>query len=634
MIYPARKSDADINPDWDLIEEESTKVLDSEEEGSQYEIPSTRQERSGDEEAIPDFTIPTEAEPTPPVSEELPNPIHQPEEDEWDQEIVIELNPPVESLRRSGRERRGPQRFTPGGNSVKVLVVEPGSYKKAMKSEHAKAWEQACRKEVQNIEEMGVWDIVDRPKDSPVVGGRWHFKIKLNPDGTIAKFKARYVAKGYTQTEGVDYSETFAPTGRLASFRALVAIASSRGWEIRAMDAIAAFLNSILQETIYMELPEGLFEEQRAAGKFARLRKALYGLKQSAKCWSDEIKEKFVAMGMKQNPLDHCLWFRQNSDGEILVYLHVDDMAITGSCIDKFKEEVKLRWKMEDLGPAHRIVGIELSRNSDGSYDINQPSMIKSVIERFGMNDCKPTSTPLPGGVKVYRSTDAEKAEMAIKKYPYRSVVDCLMYIAICTRPDITYAVGVLSQHLESPSVTHWFLAMHVIRYLSGTRSLGIHYGKGDSQIGGLQSWHYPVCHSDSDWAGDPNTRRSTTGYLFKMNGGAISWRSRLQPTVSLSLTEAQYRATTKAGQEIAWLRNLLSFVGIKHPTPTVLCCDNQGAVDLTKKTVFHGRTKHIEVQYHWIREQVEKGYITLRHVPTENMLADMLTKALNPKDH
>lgn len=198
-----------------------------------------------------------------------------------------------------------------------------------------------------------MWDIVDRPTNAPVVGGRWHFKIKLNPDGTISKFKARYVAKGYTQTEGVDYTETFAPTGWLASFRTLVAVAASRGWEIHAMDAIAAFLNSILQETIYMELPEGVFEEERAAGKVARLRKALYGLKQSAKCWSNEIKEKFLAMGMKQNPLDHCLWFRQTSDGEILVYLHVDDMAITGSFIDSFKHEVKLRCKMEDLGPAH-----------------------------------------------------------------------------------------------------------------------------------------------------------------------------------------------------------------------------------------------------------------------------------------
>lgn len=181
------------------------------------------------------------------------------------------------------------------------------------------------------------------------------------------------------------------------------------------------------------------------------------------------------------------------------------------------------------------------------------------------MNSCKPTSTPLPGGIKVLKSTKDEHEEMIRKQYPYRSAVGCLMYIAICTRPDIAYAVGVLSQHLERPLVTHWNLAMHVIRYLSGTRTLGIHYGKGDNQIGGLQSWYYPVCHVDSDWAGDPNTRRSTTGYLFKMNRGAISWKSRLQPTVSLSSKEAEYKATTEAGQEVVWLRTLLSF--LMHPS-------------------------------------------------------------------
>lgn len=329
LIFPARKSEDDINPDWDFIEEDSAKPADDDAVEKERDGPHPKPHDQDGEEAIPDFTIPSETDPVNTFPEEHQKQVHQPDEEEWDQELIIEIEPPAEPLRRSGRDRKAPQRFTPGGNSVKMTIVEPGSYKEAMKSDHAKSWEEACRKEVKNIEEMGVWDIVDRPKDAPVVGGRWHFKIKLNPDGSIAKFKARYVAKGYTQTEGVDYTETFAPTGRLASFRALVSIAASKGWEIHAMDAIAAFLNSVLQETIYMELPEGLFDKERAAGKVARLRKALYGLKQSAKCWSDEIKEKFVSMGMEQNPLDHCLWYRQNSDGEILVYLHVDNMAIT-----------------------------------------------------------------------------------------------------------------------------------------------------------------------------------------------------------------------------------------------------------------------------------------------------------------
>lgn len=289
---------------------------------------------------------------------------------------------------------------------------------------------------------------------------------------------------------------------------------------------------------------------------------------------------------------------------------------------------------MEDLGPAHKVGGIELHWQDDGSYKISQPLMITSVVEKFRMTDCKPTSTPFPGGVKVFKATNEEVQEMQQKNLPYRSVVGSSMYIAIWTRPDISYAVGVLSQHLEKPSLTHWNLAMHVVRYLNGTKLMSIKYHKGNSQIEGLQSWFYPECQVDSDWAGDPNSRRSTTGYLFKLNGGAVSWKSRLQPTVFLSSTEAEYRATTEAGQEVVWLRGLLDFFGLKHPTPTILCCDNKGAIDLTKKTAFNGQTKHIEVHYHWICEIVEKGIVTMRQISTKNMIADLLTKPLYPKQN
>lgn len=248
--------------------------------------------------------------------------------------------------RRSTRDRKPVDRYQPSGHSITderaelkqccetmKARAERKSYKMAMKSAEAKNWRDACDKEMKNIQDMGVWEIVDRPTDAPVVGGRWHFKLKLHPNGSISKYKAQYVAKGYTQTEGVDFNDTYAPTGRLASFRILVAIAAAKGWSIEQMDAIAAFLNSDLKEVIYLELPEG-YDEERANGKLARLRKALYGLKQSARCWSDEVKEKFVNMGLEQNPHDPCLWYMKNEDGrETLIYLHVDDMAISGNDI-------------------------------------------------------------------------------------------------------------------------------------------------------------------------------------------------------------------------------------------------------------------------------------------------------------
>lgn len=555
-----------------------------------------------------------------------------------------EEEPPDVVPRRSTRERRPIDRYLPHAQSSERHSVylhecreamksraEPKSYKLAMKSAEAKLWREACDKEMKSIREMGVWEIVDRPKDAPVVGGRWHFKLKLNPDGSVNKHKARYVAKGYTQTEGVDFNETYAPTGRLASFRILVAIAAAKGWPIEQMDAIAAFLNSDLKERIYLELPEG-YDEERANGKVAVLRKALYGLKQSARCWSDEVKDKFTTMNLIQNPHDACLWYRKTTDGrETLIYLHVDDMAITGDDIEATKEMLKLKWKMEDLGPAHCVVGIEIHSTSAGGYSLSQPAMIQTVLERFRVEDCKPASTPFPGGVKIIRASEAEVQEFKSSNLPYNSLVGSLMYIAQGTRPDIAYAVGALSQHLAHPSMTSWNLGLHVLRYLKGTQYLGLIFDGKETTVVGNQSWNFPECHADSDWAGDPTTRRSTTGYLFKLNGAAISWRSKLQSTVSLSSTEAEYKATTEAGQEVVWLRGLLKHISIPQYLPTVLCSDSTGAVALTSKSIFHARTKHIEVQYHWIREQVEKKAITLRHISNKHMFADTLTKPLHP---
>lgn len=330
--------------------------------------------------------------------------------------------------------------------------AEPKSYKMAMKSADAKAWREACDKEMRSIKDMGVWEIVDRPQNSPVVGGRWHFKLKLNPDGSINKHKARYVAKGYTQTEGVDFNETYAPTGRLASFRVLVAVAAAKGWGIEQMDAIAAFLNSDLKEEIFLELPEG-YDEERANGKVARLKKALYGLKQSAKCWSDEVKDKFISMWLTQNPHDACLWYRKSRDGkETLIYLHVDDMAITGDDIENIKGILKTKWRMEDLGPAHCVVGIEIHSTPTGGFSLSQAAMIQTVLERFRVEDCKPASTPFPGGIKIGRASEAEVQEFKASTLPYNSLVGSLMYIAQGTRPDISYAVRWSTLTAPNPS--------------------------------------------------------------------------------------------------------------------------------------------------------------------------------------
>lgn len=472
---------------------------------------------------------------------------------------------------------------------------------------------------------------MERPKDKRVLRGFWIFRVKPMPHGQPNKYKSRFVVMGNLQEEGVDFHETFSPTGKPSSLRLLIAIASIHGWEIHQMDAVTAFLNGDLSEEIFMEQPEG-YRKLGEDSKVCRLNKSLYGLRQSPKIWYDEVVAFLLKSNFHQCEIDPCTYIRANNDKSKItaIYVHVDDMAITGNDIQTFKEEISSKWHMEDLGLAETVVGIQITRQSHLSYSINQRSLTLEVLKIFGMTEAKQASTPLPAGLKLYRCSDEEVKDFALEKKNYWSAVGSLMYLAQCTRPDLAYAVGVLSQHLERPGHEQWKAVVHVFRYLRGTIQLGIVYsGEDFNTVAGQRSFELPQSHVDADWAGDRNTRRSTTGYIFKLAGGPISWKSRLQPTVALLSTEAEYRAVTEAGQELLWLRNMMRILGYGDSEPTKLETDNLGAMHLTTKSIFHGRTKHIEIQYHWIREVVNQGDMVVVHCPSSEMMADLLTKSL-----
>lgn len=395
------------------------------------------------------------------------------------------------------------------------------------------------------------------------------------------------------------------------------------------MDAVGAFLNSDCKEELYLELPDGYKGE---GDMVAKLDKTLYGLKQSAHEWNEDVRNFLTSQGFIVSPADQCIYTRSSSDGKRFsaIYVHVDDMAITGNEIDSIKDCISSHWEMEDLGIASCVVGIQIRRPSKYEYSLGQPAMIESLLARFGMISCKPASTPFPPDLKLVQGEDQAVSSFSKQNLPYRSGVCSLIYLAQCTRPDIAYAVSVLAQHFERPTQDHWDAFIHVLQYLKSTKDLFIHYNTPDNRtVEGNQSWSCPHGHSDADWAGDKSTRRSTTGYVFKLFGGAISWKSKLQATVALSSTEAEYRSTTEAGQEAVWLRLLLKSFNDDSPEPTTLHCDNLGAIQLTSKSTFHARTKHIEIHYHFIRELVSMKTVCLKHCPTERMIADILTKPL-----
>lgn len=280
-------------------------------------------------------------------------------------------------------------------------------------------WKAACEKEWSSLEQKGVWTLVNRPRDKSVIRGMWIFRRKPQPDNTF-KFKARYVAMGNTQVPGVDFGETFAPTGKPSSLRILVAFAAIMGWEIHQMDAVTAFLNGELTEELYVEIPEG-YKRAEWKDKVWLMNRSLYSFKQSPKIWQDDVETFLLSVGFVKCLVDHCIYIRSNLEDEkfTAIYVHVDDLAITGNDIETFKMEISKRWEMEDLGLARVVVGIEVSRPSHNSYSLCQSRFVLAVLERFGMSDCKPASTPLSPNSKLVRSTDDEAAEFAKKKLPY-----------------------------------------------------------------------------------------------------------------------------------------------------------------------------------------------------------------------
>lgn len=368
----------------------------------------------------------------------------------------------------------------------------PKSLKMALSTYDGPEWMAACKKEMTSLQQKNVWSLTSRPRDKKVIRGMWLFKRKIKPDGSI-KHKARYVAMGNTQVAGEDYGETFAPTGKPSLLRLLIAVAATQGWEVHQMDAFTAFLNSDLIDEVYVEQPEG-FKDSNHPFDVWRLNKSLYGLKQSPKLWQDDVKLFLVSIGFSQCEIDPCIYVRNNTTSSTFtaVYVHVDDLAITGNDINTFKNEISSKWEMDDPGITHTVVGIEIRRINTHQYSISQEKFAEAILARFKMSNCKPASTPLSPGMKLYRSTEEELKEAEDDHLPYRNAVGSLMYLAQCTRPDLAHAVGVLSQHLENPSRQHWDAVTHVLRYVRRTSNLGIIYS-GKSRATRVLTYQYPI---------------------------------------------------------------------------------------------------------------------------------------------
>ena len=508
---------------------------------------------------------------------------------------------------------------------------EPKSYKSSQERPEfeAKKWQEAVDAEMKAHRRNGTWKKVDKLPDHveerDVISCKWVFKVKRNARGKIIKYKARLVARGFQQVEGINYEEAWAPVAKFTSLRVLLANAGVSDEEIDQMDFDTAFLNSILPPGlfIFIRLPENGQGTGEAGDAIYLVLKGLYGLKQAARLWYDTLTTTFAKYSLQKAHGDHGIFIYINGETKITVVVYVDDLVLFSNSrveLDALKHRLMADFEMTDMGPVHWFLSMEIIRDrANRTISLNQTRYLTKVLAELGMQECKGVSTPMDGKLESYDGV----AEYEEKVY-YQHVVGQMMYAMIGTRADICFAVGVLSRFSSNPSPEHLAAVKRVMRYIKSTINYGIVYGTKvditDKLLG----------YGDSDWAGDPGTARSTSGYLFTVFGGGVSWRSVLQKTVAQSSTEGEYLAMGQTTREALWIQELMqSLCLLGANEPVIVFSDSKGALDLSKTTKHHDRTKHINVRHHFLRQHVEEGRVRFIHTPTEFMLADAMTKPL-----
>ena len=501
------------------------------------------------------------------------------------------------------------------------MSIVPNSYEAAINSTEADEWRQAMDEEIQALNENETYEITPLPPGRKCIGGRWVYCIKpgLNND---PKYKARYCAKGFTQKCGIDYEETFSPTARMTSFRTILHIAIQNDMSIDQMDVKSAFLHSEIDKEIYVKQPKGYEQYRNGQELCLRLRKSLYGLKQSSRNWNNHLNNFLEGQNFTKSLADPCLYIRSNSHHTIILLIWVDDLLICSNNdaeLVKFKAALSENFKMKDLGPLNWFLGIKVIRTAN-SVAINQEDFICKILEKFGMENCKPKS--LLSDVNVTKF-DEEESPVLENPTIFREIIGSLIYVMSCTRPDLAYIVTKLSQFMSNPKVSHLSYAKTVLRYLKSTKDHQLSFHKSEEPL-------KLIGYTDSDWGGSSD-RKSISGYCYKLNeqSALISWKSKKQSVVALSSCEAEYMALVQAVQEGKFLSRILADLTVSDPVSFNLFVDNQGAIMLAKNPVHRQRSKHIDIKYHFIRHEVSSGAVLLVYVPTEDNLADMLTKTI-----
>ncbi|GJU87594.1 zinc finger, CCHC-type containing protein [Tanacetum coccineum] len=499
------------------------------------------------------------------------------------------------------------------------IEEDPRTYNEAMQSRDAAFWKEAIDDEIGSIIENNTWVLSDLPPCCKPLGCKWIIKRKIKVNGTIDKFKARLVIQGFRQKEGIDYFDTYAPVARITTIRLLLALAAIHNLVIHQMDVKTAFLNGNLDKEVYMKQPVG-FVMPGYEHKLCKLVKSLYGLKQAPKQWHHKFDEVVLSSGFLLNQSDKCVYSKFDNSGKgVIICLYVDDMLIFGTDqnqVDKTKKFLSSRFSMKDMGEADVILGIKIKRENKGIV-ITQSHYVEKILKKFNREDCSPVSTPMDPVEKLKQNTGKP-----VDQLEYSRAIGCLMYAMTSTRPDIAYVVGRLSRFTSNPSRQHWKAITRVFKYLRGTKDYGLSYVGYPSVLEG---------YSDASWINHVEDSSSTSGWVFLLGGGAISWASKKQTCITGSTMESEFVALAAAGKEAEWLRNMIHEIPIwpKLIAPISIRCDSAPTMAKAYSQIYNGKSRHLGVRHSMIRELIMNGVISIEFVRSQKNLADHLTKGL-----
>ncbi|KAA0063166.1 Beta-galactosidase [Cucumis melo var. makuwa] len=478
-------------------------------------------------------------------------------------------------------------------------------------------WKNAVMEEMKALEKNRTWEICALPKGHKTVGCKWVFSLKYKADGTLDRHKARLVAKGFTQTYGIDYSETFSPVAKLNTVRVLLSVAVNKDWPLYQLDVKNAFLNGDLVEEVYMSPPPGF--EAQFGQQVCKLQKSLYGLKQSPRAWFDRFTTFVKSQGYSQGHSDHTLFTKASKTGKIAILIvYVDGIVLTGDDqteISQLKQRMGDEFEIKDLGNLKYFLGMEVARSKEG-ISVSQRKDTLDLLTETGMLGCRPADTPIEFNCKLGNSDD----QVPVDKEQYQRLVGKLIYLSH-TRPDISFAVSVVSQFMQASYEKHMEAVNRILRYLKNTPGKGLMFRKTNRKT--------IEAYTDSDWAGSVIDRKSTSGYCTFVWGNLVTWRSKKQSVVPRSSAEAEYKAMSLGICEEIWLQKVLSDLHQEYETPLKHFCDNKAAISIANNPVQHDRTKHVEIDRHFIKERLDSGSICIPYIPSSQQIADVLTKGL-----